>query len=366
MTPPMLEPAILSIGMLCLLQRPDRPDLRQGAGASAAEREVDAASGQVTAEAREVSRIAEPHVVVGNERSEVEPLPCPRWLRRARRMHEHEVLGGRHVAAVEPLEHATRVVGRGSLRRVGEEHHAIGLSRARFLPCTASRCAHEHDEPARSFGAVDRVGERRLGVVGEGSHAQHGRLGADAGAERAQSRRTQATSRVSPAGRIATVPIPDSVRPVRRSFIRFATIRAIGSAMRGVRSITRSKAGREQTGQLGVADRNDRCRAGRAGEEAELADRVAPRELPDDDRLAGLVGEQRAKAAADDHVEAVGLLALAEEGLASRDLHPFDVVEKLVELGVAEAGDQVHGRDGLACASRAVDDLHDRESFAVR
>ena len=136
--------------------------------------------------------------------------------------------------------------------------------------------------------------------------------------------------------------------------------------MRGVRSIDALEGRARQTGQLGVADRDDRCRAGRAGEEAELADRVAPGQLPDDDRLAGLVGEQRAKAAADDHVEAVGLLALAEEGLASRDLHPFDVLEKLVELVVADAGDQVHGRDGLACASRAVDDLHDRESFAVR
>ena len=128
-----------------------------------------------------------------------------------------------------------RAVGRGSLRRVGEEHHRSACRRARFLPCTASRCAHEHDEPARSFSAVDRVGERRLGVVREGSHASTV-VSVSRGSRASTESTNPATSRVSPTGRTAMVPIPDSVRPVRRSFMRFATIRRDRSAIRGVRS----------------------------------------------------------------------------------------------------------------------------------
>ncbi len=280
-------------------------------------------------------------------------------------MHEHEVLGGRHVAAIEPFEHITRVGGRRSLRRVGEKHHAVRLPRTRFLPRAAVRSSDQHDEPARSFGAVDRISERRLGVVREGPRAQHGRLGvarkpgehgvderADVEAVTRREDRDRADPRFGATGAAVVHPVRDDPGDRERD-----ARRALDDALE-----RRTR----QTGQLGVADRDDGRRARRAREQAELADGIAARELSDDDRLAGLVGEQRAQAAADDHVEAVRLLPLVEEGLATRDLDPLDVVEEVVELGVAEAGDQVHGRDRLACASRAVDDLHDRESFAVR
>ena len=95
-------------------------------------------------------------------------------------------------------------------------------------------------------------------------------------------------------------------------------------------------AGARQADQDAVAHGDDRGRARFAGDQSHFPHRLAAAHVPEHMGLAQLVLAQDPQAPADDDIDGLPRVALAEENFATLHMHPAQVLEHELQEGVVE------------------------------